>query len=526
MSVNRKKILELYNFGEGLGIRQISETLGNSRNTIRKTIRSAQEMGLARETFTSLDAKEVDDLLKETADAARHRIPDYDYISKELEADADVNLKLLWNEYCADCIREDSTPYQYSRFCSLYKEWAKKSNVTRRIIHKPAYAAQCDWVGSTGRVIEKIYREERKAYFFVMTMPYSGYMYVEAFADMKMVSWIAAHVHAYRFFGGVPTITVPDNLRTGVKKSDRYEPEINETYRQMAEHYGTTIVPTRVYYPKGKAQVERTVRIVETWIIAYLRKIEFNTFADLNEAVLIRVRELNAQEVSNREMTREELFLADERSNLLPLPTTDFENAIWKKATLQQDSHFQFERMRYSAPCSHVGRELDLRVSDSSITVYFNTELLCTHLRLKGRIGQYSTDESHMPEHLRESTNRLWSASGFIAWARRVGPSTADAVKAIIDSKPIVEQAYRSCRGLKSLADRKGNNLLEEACGRALELAKVPSYTQIKNILAAIVDEPLAKPRFNELVDGGIGGIGYIRNPEDYLGHEGSEKND
>lgn len=521
MAVNRKRILELYNFGEGLGIRQIGESLGNSRNTIRKVIRLAEEVGLTRESLSSMSSKEIEGLLKGAADEPCHCLPDLFDISKELEADADVNLKLLWSEYCADCLRNDSTPYQYSRFCELYARWAKKANVTRRIIHKPGYAAQCDWAGSVGKVVERVTQEEKKAYYFVMTMPYSGYMYVEAFPDMKLGSWIAAHNHAYRFFGGVPIITVPDNLRTGVKRADRFEPEINETYQQMAEHYGTAIVPTRVYYPKGKAQVERTVQIVEIWIIAYLRKTVFFSFAGLNEAVIKRVAELNAQIVANKGTSREELFFLEEKDVLVPLSSSPFEVAFWKKAKLQQDSHFQFERMRYSAPCAYIGEELDLRVTDDIVAVYFKGELVCTHAKLKGRIGRYATDEAHMPEHLRKSTDRLWSASGFAAWARRVGPATARAVEAIIDSKLVVEQAYRSCRGLKALADRKGNDILEEACRQACELAKVPSYTQIKNLLAAIEDKPLTQTPLDELVDGNIGTTGYLRDPEDYRGQEG-----
>lgn len=524
MSVNRKKILELYDFGEGLGIRMISEVLRNSRNTIRKVIKASEEVGLTREALLSMSNLEVDELLQDTVDETSYSIPDYEYISKELEACADVNLKLLWSEYCADCLRDDSTPYQYSKFCEFYAKWAKKSNVTRRIIHKAGYAAQCDWVGSTGKVIERYTREERIAYFFVMTLPYSGYMYVEAFPDMKIGSWIAAHNHAYHFFGGTPHITIIDNLRTSVKKASRFEPEINETYQQMADHYKTAIVPTRVYYPKGKAQVERTVKIVETWVIASLRKKNFFSFAALNEAVIECVSELNSQKVTNKEASREELFFNDEKGVLLPLPAHPFEMATWKTAKLQQDSHFQLERMRYSAPCAYIGNELDIRISENTITVYFEGELVCTHLRLKGKLGQYSTDEAHMPAHLRRSTDRLWSASGFLAWAKRIGPWTTEAVQAILDSKPVVEQAYRSCRGLKSLSDKNGNDMLEEASRRACTLAKVPSYTQIKNLLSAMDNEAIVPTELEALVDGEVGEVGYLRDPKDYRAQKGNIK--
>lgn len=519
MAVNRRRILELYDYGEGLSIRQISDLLGNSRNTIRKVIQQAGDLGITKELLKTEGGSKIDALFAQAGRADSDYEPlDYGYLSKELDSSG-VNLKLLWTEYCQECASRKATPYQYSRFCALYKEWAKKANVTRRIIHKPSYACQVDWVGDTGEVCSRVTGGISKAYCFVMTMPYSGCMYVEAFPDMKMHSWIAAHNHAYRFFGGAPSITIPDNLRTGVRKSDPYEPLLNEVYEQMGDHFSTAIVPAKVYYPKGKAQVERTVKIVETWVVAYLRHKTFFSFSELNEAILERVDDLNEQVAKDREASRRELFRRDEAEGLLPLPNDDFEFATWRKAKLQQDSHFQFERMRYSAPAAYIGQDLDLRITSATVGVYEGGNLICIHKRLYGRIGQYSTVEEHMPEHLRTTADKLWSARGFAAWAHKVGPATEACVKAMLESRKIVEQTYRSCRGLRSLCDRKGPQALEAACAQALELVKTPSYTQIKNLIAKAEDAPALTTDQDRLVRGAIGSIGYLRDPSDYANH-------
>lgn len=517
MAVKRKKILELYDYGDGLSIRKISELLGSSRNTVRRVIDKAGELGITKEVLATESAAGIDALFRDAggSDDGRFAPIDYAYVAKELDRRG-VNRKLLWKEYCQESAQLGQTPYQYSQFCELFRQWSGKSNVTVRLVHKPGYACQVDWVGLTGEVFSKITGEPSKAYYFVMTMPYSGYMYVEAFPDMRMGSWIAGHNHAYEFFGGVPAITIPDNLRTGVDRSDPYEPLLNETYEQLGDHYGTAIVPAKVYYPKGKAQVERTVAIVETWVIAALRNKTFFSFGELNEQVSLLAADLNDQVAKEKGASRRALFESDEAAKLQPLPATGFEHAEWRKAKLQQDCHFQVERMRYSAPAALVGSELDVRLTQSGVAVYKDGNLVCIHKRLYGRAGQYSTVEEHMPAHLRQSTNKLWSAQGFTAWAHKVGPSTEACVKAILDSKKIVEQAYRSCRGLKSLADKHGHQALEAACAQALSITPVPSYTQVKNLIAKAESAPVGRTDTSRLVNGRIGSLGYLRDPSQY----------
>jgi transposase len=515
MKVNKRKIIELYEDGKGLSISAIREVLGYSRNTIRAVLNAATTAGISASKLAEVDDSYLDQLLRSPAKHSAYKQPDFEAIQKELDTNSDVNLKLCWYEYHRACLKQDELPYLYSRFCDLYRSWSKKTGVTRRIIHRPGYALQVDYAGSTGCITDRITGEEAKAYFFVATLPYSGKMYVDASPDMKMSSWIASHVRAFRFFGGLPRILVIDNLKTGVSKPNTYEPVINETYSDLARYYDVTVVPAKVAYPKGKAQVERTVSIIQTWIIAYLRHKTFFTFTDLNEAVLKRVYELNAQILTKQEGTRELLFEQGEKAHLRPLPKQDFELAERRVVKLAQDAHFQLERQRYSAPHTLIGSEPDVRITSTTVEAFKDGQRVCQHRRLIGRIGQYSTKDEHMPDHLRAS-NKTWSREGFMRWATKIGPNTKRVIEAICDSRKIVEQAYRSCRGVLALAEKKGASLVEKACAQALELGGSPSYTQIRNIANMLEEQPPARRKADELNQSRLKDCGIIRDPDNY----------
>lgn len=515
MKVDKRKILELYDDGTGLSIRAIRDALGYSRNTISKVINQALDAGIDAKKLAKLDCGELNQLLGRPAKPSDYETPDFKYYRDQMDTYPDVNLKLCWHEYHRACAKKGSLPYMYSRFCDLYRAWAKKSGVTKRIVHKPGYCMQVDYAGSIGQVVDRITGEVTKAYFFVATFPYSGNIFSQATPDMKLASWIASNVHALRFFGGVPTIITPDNLKCGVVKPDPFEPAINDTYADMARHYGCCIVPTKIAYPKGKASVERAVQIVETWVIAYLRHRTFFTFAELNEAVAERIADLNAQIVVSKGISRDDLFEQSERAHLKALPQRDFEFAAKKTVKLSQDCHFQLEKMRYSAPYRYIGEELEVRITTNTVEAFYGGESICLHRRLVGRIGQYSTKEEHMPDHLRDA-NHTWSAEGFAKWAGKVGPDTQRCVEAICASRPIVEQAYRSCRGILALAKKKGNATVEKACTQALAATACPSYTQIRNIANTLEATPVVRRGADDLCQSRLGDGGIIRDPDSY----------
>lgn len=255
---------------------------------------------------------------------------------------------------------------------------------------------QVDWAGQTAGIVDTDTGELLEAYLFVAILPYSGYAYTEAFLDMKQESWIAAHVNAYRFFGGVTRILTPDNLKTGVIKNTRSETILNKMYQEMAEHYGTAIIPARPRSPKDKAFVEGSVGVVSTWILAALRNRQFLSLAELNAAIsenwthLIRSRSRNGKAAAQYPLRKKSCSFC--RCQRRP-----FELAVWKGATVQYNYHISIERMNYSVPYEYIKHQVDVRVTRSAVEVFFAGTRIASHPRLHGRPNQYSTQEDHMP---------------------------------------------------------------------------------------------------------------------------------
>ena len=253
-------------------------------------------------------------------------------------------------------------------------------------------------------------------------MTYSQYAYVEAFLDMKQKSWITAHAHMYEFFGGVARILVPDNCKTAVVHNGGWkDQQINETYQEMAEHYGTAIIPARVRTPKDKPNAEGTVGNISTWITAALRNEQFFSLAELNRAIREKLEQFNRRLFQKKEGSQLDLFLEDEKPLLAPLPATRFELSDWKTATVQFNYHISVDGMLYSVPYEYIKKKVDVKVTDTTIEIFYNHNRIASHCRLKGRPGQYSTITEHMPEDHQKYLE--WNGDRFRKWAERIGIS-------------------------------------------------------------------------------------------------------
>ena len=284
------------------------------------------------------------------------------------------------------------------------------------------------------------------------------------------------------FFGGVARILVPDNCKTAVVHNGGWkDQQINETYQEMAEHYGTAIIPARVRTPKDKPNAEGTVRNISTWITAALRNEQFFSLAELNRAIREKLEQFNRKLFQKKEGSRLDLFLEDEKPLLSPLPATRFELSDWKTATVQFNYHISVDGMLYSVPYEYIKKKVDVKVTDTTIEIFYNHNRIASHRRLKGRPGQYSTITEHMPEDHQRYLE--WNGDRFRKWAERIGINTYTVVNAILTSKRVEQQTYRSCMGLLKLTDKYSEALLEAACEKALSYTASPSYKSIKNIL-------------------------------------------
>lgn len=376
--------------------------------------------------------------------------------------------------------------------------------------HKPGYEMFVDWAGTKMQVIDSETGELLPAHLFVSTIGTSGYPYVEAFPTESLESWIIAHVNAFRYYGGVPHLLIPDNLKTGIKRASNYDPELNKTYLELSEHYGCAIVPARVRKPKDKSIVEGTVGDVSTWIAAALRHERFFSFHQLNLAIWKKLHEFSQKPYQKKEGRRESVFLELDRPALKPLPSKTYEMAAWKVSTVSFNYHIEVERMYYSVPYSYIQKKVDVKISTFVIEVYSNHVRISSHTRLRGKAGQYSTNPEHMPPNHKEYVE--WDSNRFLAWACKIGDNTRELVQEVLASRKVEQQAYKSCFGLLKLADRYTAFRLENACQKALSLIS-PSYTTVNNILKNgmdKVDNTIPSPKNNIIpMHSHIRGAGY-----------------
>ena len=465
---------------QGISSRNIAESLKCSRNTIRKVLERAKEECLIWPLPDNLSDQILEQrLFGKRTGIKKRKIPDFEYIHQEM-ARSGVTLSLLWSEYCESCRMEGSRPLMYTQFCYHYQEYAVKNKATLRIHHKPGDRMEVDWAGDTAFIQNNISGKPIPVYVFVAVLSCSGYAYAEGFFSRNLDSWIVAHVHAYEFYGGVTRILTPDNLKTGVQKADWYSPVINRTYHEMAEHYRTAVIPTGIRKPREKALVERTVGILSTWIIAALRGRQFFSLFELNQAMRRKLDDFNKKPFQKINGCRESAFI-EERPFLIPLPDKPFELSTWKIATVQFNYHVAVDKMYYSVPYEYIKYKVDLRLTSSIVEVFYQNTRIASHRRLYGHPGQYSTVIEHMPEKHKHYTQ--WNAERFIKWACDIGPFTLKAVKAIIASRKVEEQSYKTCIALLKLADSYSVGRLEAACEKALYYAATPSFRSIRTIL-------------------------------------------
>lgn len=482
--VDYKQILRLR--AEGVSQRGIADVLSCSRNTVAAVFAAASAAGIGFDEVVDLASDEVRHLLvPEAPKTVSDRIaPDFEHVHREM-ARPSVTLLLLWNEYVARCRADGGVPYRYSFFNEQYRRWVSATGASMRVERSPGESIEVDWAGDPMSFADPLTGTPVEAWLFVAACSFSAYSYVEAFTDMALGSWIDGHVRAFEAFGGTGRLLVPDNLRTGVSRADRYEPALNPAYMRLAEHYGTAIVPARVRRPRDKPVVEGSVRFVANHIAAVLRDRRFVGLAELNEAIFDLVDEINARPFQKREDSRLIVFERDEKPLLNPLPPVRFELADLRKAKVAPNYHLQIDRNFYSVPARLLGQSLDVRVTSSSIEVFDGGERVACHIRMVGVRGRYSTVAAHMPEgHRRRLTD--WTPQRFETWAATIGPNTLAAIQAILASRKVVEQSYRSCLGVMSLAKKPGGmGRLEDACGRALDATPSPSYTLIKKLWSA-----------------------------------------
>ncbi len=477
-----KEALRL-SYEKGLSPRQIAKSLDIGRTTIQEYLHRAQQAGLAWPLAPELDEASLESLLFPSPGSVVHekrQMPSMEYLHQELKRKG-VTLQLLWHEY------KEKYPegYQYSQFCRLYHQWAEKLDPCLHQEYRAGEKLFVDYAGQTMEITDSETGEIHPTQIFVATLGASNYTFAEATLCQDLPSWIQSHVHAFEFFQGVTEILVPDNLRDAVTRSCRYEPDLNASYREMAEHYGAIIIPARVAKPRDKAKVESGVLQVERWVLAPLRHRTFFNVAELNEAIREQLEFLNNRPFEKLQATRKSLYDTLERPVLKPLPVNRFVFAEWKTARVNIDYHIEVDHHYYSVPYQLIHERVEVRLTDTTVEVFLKGRRVTSHLR-SHLPGKYTTLSEHRPKSHQKHLE--WTPSRLIQWAGSIGPQTQRLIAFILENRPHPEQGYRSCLGVLRLRKRYSPERLEAACARALAF-KAYSYKNVESILKSGLDQ-------------------------------------
>ncbi|MGH9059142.1 MAG: IS21 family transposase, partial [Acidimicrobiales bacterium] len=463
--------------------RQIAISTGVGKTTVSEYLARAKEAGISWPLPEEMDAEALDAALFPAPPVVACRpVPDWREIHRQLkDRRHHVTLRLVWVEWRAD----HPEGWGYSQFCCHYRSWLGTRDVVMRLCYAGGERMFVDFSGDKARYVDPGTGEVVEAEVFVSVLGASGLIYAEATRGQDLDSWLGAHIHAWEAYGGVTTVTVPDNLRSGVTKACWYDPAVNPSYLELARHFNTVVLPTRTAKPRDKAAVEAGVLSVERWVLAHLRNRTFHSLAELNAAIKEKVAELNGRTFRGEPTSRAELFAELERDHLRALPAGRFELPRWRPATVHIDYHVDAgDAHFYSVPYRYVRQRVECRITSATVEVFKGGARIASHAREHGR-RRYVTDPAHMPPSHRAHLE--WTPERLVAWAGGISEPTAALVEALLASRPHPEHAYRATLGIISLARRYGNDRVGAACTRALAAGAI-SYTSVKSILAENLD--------------------------------------
>jgi transposase len=455
--------------------REVAASVGLSLGAVALTVGRATGAGLDWAVAQTLSDAALEERLYGARDEARARpMPDCEYIHAERKKPG-VTLELLHHEY----LEKHPEGYRYTQFCERYREWLKRRGQTMRQEHLAGEKLFVDYAGKKPSIVDPTTGEVIAVELFVAVLGASNYTYAEATLTQRGPDFIASHVRALQYLGGVPALLVPDQLKSGITKACRYEPGIQRTYEDLARHYGTSVLPARPHRPRDKAKVEVGVQIAERWIVARLRHETLFSLEALNERIDELLLDLNGRRMRVYGASRRELFDRIDRPALKPLPAEPFAYSEWKTARLNIDYHAEIDHHYYSAPHALVHEQLDARLTAVTVELFHRGERVASHVRSYKR-GGHTTVAEHMPKA--HQKHMEWTPSRILHWAGSVGPKTRELAQAILAERRHPEQGYRSCLGILRLGKRYGNERLEAACARALSV-RARSYRHVESIL-------------------------------------------
>jgi transposase len=486
-----RKIREVLRLTHALGMsrRLVGEATGIGKTAVGEYVRRAALAGQSWPIPDEIDDAELERRLFPPPDArssTSRTEPDWSYNHAELKRRG-VTLALLWQEYRA----EHAQGYAYSWFCERYSDWRKRISPTMRQTHLAGEKLFVDWAGDTMPVFDPTTGEEYCTHIFIAALGASNYTYAEARWTETLPDWIGAHVNAFIAIGGVSKALVPDNLKAGITKPSRYEPGINRTYQDLADHYGCVVLPARVMKPRDKAKVEVAVQIVQRFVLAKLRHRRFFSLADLNAAIRDCVAAINTKVMRHVGKSRNELLETIDRPALNALPTTPYSYAEWKRARVAPDYHIEVADHYYSVPSKLIREMVEARITSATVEIFHKGQRIASHAFSPVR-NRHTTITEHMPSAHRRYAE--WTPAKMMSEAALIGPAAIALVEAIMKAKPHPEQGFRSCLGIISLVRTYGSERVEAASRRGNDIGAT-TYGSIKSILQNGLDKAYASSK-------------------------------
>ena len=506
-----RQILRLKHAGKS--IRSIAETVKVSRNTVRKYLRLIAASSIDLEEALQMSDEALSGLIDPPVEEDRdnrylHLMSQMSYFERELRRTG-VSRWVLWSEYKAAYPQG----YNYSQFCYHFQQWKRGQEVTMHFDHTPGDKLFVDYTGKKLKLVDEHSGEVQEVEVFVGILGASQYTYVEATYSQQKADFLGSLARSLHFFGGVPQVIIPDNVKAAVHKASNYEPQLNPSMEDFAEYYQVAVMPTRSIKPRDKAMVENAVRIIYSRVFAPLRNRVFHDLRSLNAAIAEQLTQHHQMLFQGLDYSRQERFEAIEKKKLKPLPPAIYELKEFAKAKVQKNAHVRLgkDKHYYSVPYAYIGKQVKIAYTSAQVEIFHQHQRIAYHIR-SYQENRYTTLADHMPSHHRFMAE--WSADRFIKWADNIGPHTGNYIRQVLQSKTYPEQAYKSCLGILSFAKKVSAERLNRACRRAHSYQSY-GYGVIKNILDKRLDElPLEEEQAKQLelpLHDNIRGKGYYQ---------------
>lgn len=343
------RIREILRLGatQDMSQRMIARAVGVSRPAVSRYLSAFTCSGLKYEETVDLpDSELLSCLDPKSSRSESRRYQDlcsfFPYFLSELKR-VGVTRQLLWKEY----LLKHPDGYQYTQFCHHFRVWYEDAQLTMHLDHKAGDKMFVDYAGKKLAWVDRKSGELVWAEVFISVLGASGMMYAEATPSQKSEDWILSNERALHYYGGCPAVIVPDNLKSAVDRSDRYEPGLNQQYEDFAGHYGVVILPGRVSHARDKALVENAVHLAYLRIYAPLRDRNFYSLAELNQAIAEHLEIHNRTPMQRIRVSRQELFERIEKPALQPLPAERYEIRKFRKLKVQINYHIELREDRH-----------------------------------------------------------------------------------------------------------------------------------------------------------------------------------